>query len=176
MVLFFCSQQIIIQFEICIKFWFLAILALNIQRCIYYFFALLSQTPVLEELFGNVHPLPTPLVVSASVLMWSLLWYRHFCVKWMSAYHLYGICMCVYTLIMWLPFQPTAEPMVDNIHMAGYMEKLPVKSNQKKVHAVMKSPAMSIVHWSPSPVACENDRLSLPLGMWCWPLRAPTPL
>ena len=31
--------------------------------------ALLSQTPVLEELFGNVHPLPTPFVVSASVLM-----------------------------------------------------------------------------------------------------------
>ena len=30
---------------------------------------LLSQTPVLEELFGNVHPLPTPFVVSASVLM-----------------------------------------------------------------------------------------------------------
>lgn len=42
--------------------------------------------------------------------------------------------MCVYTLIIWLPFQPTTEPKVDNIRMAGYMEKLPVKSNQKKVH------------------------------------------
>ena len=62
--------------------------------------------------------------------------------------------MCVYTLIIWLPFQPTTEPKVDNIRMAGYMEKLPVKSNQKKVHAVMKNPAMSIVHWSSSPVPC----------------------
>lgn len=60
--------------------------------------------------------------------------------------------MCVYTLIIWLPFQPTTEPKVDNIRMAGYMEKLPVKSNQKKVHAVMKNPAMSIVHWSHSPI------------------------
>ena len=42
--------------------------------------------------------------------------------------------MCVYTLMIWLPFQPTTEPKVDNIRMAGYMEKLPVKSNQKKVH------------------------------------------
>ncbi|XP_073229205.1 uncharacterized protein [Porites lutea] len=48
-----------------------------------------DPTPVLEELFGNVHPLPTP-------------------------------------------FVPTTEPKVDNIRMAGYMEKLPVKSNQKK--------------------------------------------
>ena len=67
--------------------------------------------------------------------------------------------MCVYTLIIWLPFQPTTEPKVDNIRMAGYMEKLPVKSNQKKVHAVMKNPAMSIVHWSPSPVPCLIPRL-----------------
>ena len=60
--------------------------------------------------------------------------------------------MCVYTLIMSFLFQPTTEPKVDNIRMAGYMEKLPVKSNQKKVHAVIKNPAMSIVHWSPSPI------------------------
>ena len=60
--------------------------------------------------------------------------------------------MCVYTLIIWLPFQPTTEPKVDNIRMAGYMEKLPVKSNQKKVQSVMKNPAMSIVHWSHSPI------------------------
>ena len=63
--------------------------------------------------------------------------------------HMY---MCFYTLIMWLPFQPTTEPKVDNIRMAGYMEKLPVKSNQKKVHTKMKNPAMSIVHWSSGPV------------------------
>ena len=67
--------------------------------------------------------------------------------------------MCVYTLIIWLPFQPTTEPKVDNIRMAGYMEKLPVKSNQKKVYAVMKNPAMSIVHWSHSPIPCLILRL-----------------
>jgi len=69
---------IVFELEICFEFWFLSVLTLTIhvQRCIYYniiFFyvccALLSQTPVLEELFGNVHPLPTPFVVSASVLM-----------------------------------------------------------------------------------------------------------
>lgn len=92
--------MIVFELEICFEFWFLSVLALNthVQRCINYniFFyvccVLLSQTPVLEDLFGNVHPLPTPFVVSASVLMW-LIYYNtglHFCFKSMSAYHLYG--------------------------------------------------------------------------------------
>ena len=75
LVLLFCFQQsmIVFELEICFEFWFSSNLALNMQRCIYYiffyvWFALLSQTPVLEELFGNVHPLPTPFVVSAFVL------------------------------------------------------------------------------------------------------------
>ena len=46
----------------CTKVYFIIIILFDV--C----FALLSQTPVLEELFGNVHPLPTPFVVSASVL------------------------------------------------------------------------------------------------------------
>lgn len=69
--------MIVFELEIYFECWFLSVLALNVcvQRCSYYnfffpvCFALLSQTPVLEELFGNVHPLPTPFVVSASVLM-----------------------------------------------------------------------------------------------------------
>lgn len=72
--------MIVFELEICFECWLLSVLALNIhvQRCSYYnimfillpvCFALLSQTPVLEDLFGNVHPLPTLFVVSASVLM-----------------------------------------------------------------------------------------------------------
>lgn len=53
----------------CTKVYFIIIILFDV--C----FALLSQTPVLEELFGNVHPLPTPFVVSASVLTW-LIYYN----------------------------------------------------------------------------------------------------
>ena len=83
--------------------------------------------PVLEELFGNVHPLPTPSQVSVAEPLSDSHNFLYNIVNFL----LYKFMIVFFCFLLFL--KQTTGTMVDNIRMAGYMEKLPVKSNQKKV-------------------------------------------